>query len=227
MNSKPRLAVLASGTGSNLRALIEAVESGQLEAEIALVVSNRRSGALEVASRAGIEGLYLPLADTKDSQLRHRYTDELTRLLKARNIDLVIMAGWMLVLTEEIFEAFPNRVINLHPALLPDGPEDWVISSSGHRLPALRGAKAVQMALELGLPVTGSTVHYATPKVDCGPVIDRVEVPIRPGDTPETLHGRIKEAEHRMLPVAVAKALKHLKASSTTAGNGNSYNVQS
>lgn len=211
MTAKPRLAVLASGTGSNLQALINAVGGGQLDAEIAVVVSDRMSGALQVASRAGIEALCMPLKDLKDPRLRHSYTAELTRRLLERHIDLVVMAGWMLVLTEEIFRAFPERVINLHPALLPDGPEEWVVSPSGHKLPALRGPKAVEQALKSKLPVTGSTVHYATPTVDCGPVIAQIEVPILPGDTPETLHQRIKEAEHKMLPMAVANVLRRLQ----------------
>ncbi len=207
---RSRLAVLASGSGSNLAALLQAIDNGQLDAEVAVVVSNKLSGALEIAHRAGIEALYLPLTDLKDPELRHQYTRLLTEHLLQRRIDLVVMAGWMLVLTEEIFDAFPQKVINLHPALLPDGPEDWVISPSGHWLPALRGAHAVRQALELGLPVTGSTVHYATPTVDCGPVIARVEVPILPDDTVESLHARIKQAEHRMLPQAVAEALRRL-----------------
>ncbi len=213
---RPRLAVLASGAGSNLQVLIEAIRDGQLEAEVALMVSDRPCGAMEIARRAGIETLHLPLRDLKDRQLRHAYTKELAQHLVDRRVDLVIMAGWMLVLTDEIFQAFPNRVINLHPALLPNGPGEWVTSPSGHRLPALRGPKAVEMALKLGLPVTGSTVHYATPLVDCGPVIAQVEVPIERDDTPESLHRRIKEAEHKMLPMAVAEVLRRLEQGSDT-----------
>lgn len=190
-----RLAVLASGSGSNLQALIDAGSAGDLLAEIAVVVSDRADAyALQRALQQRIPAIYLPLRRGED---RRPWAARLAALLSAFDPDLLVMAGWMKIMPAEFVERF--RIINQHPALLPGDDSDVYVTSSGVRIPAIRGAHAVRDALALGLPVTGCTVHWVTPEVDAGPVLGRVELPVLPGDTEETLHERIKEQERRLL----------------------------
>lgn len=205
-----RLAVLASGSGTNLQALLDAAASGALPAEIAVVVSDRKeAGALRRAAAAGVATVFLPLPDRRASIARERYGCRLGSVVAAFTPDLVVLAGWMLVLTPSFVDRFPGRIVNIHPALLPDDGGQDVETSLG-RLPALRGARAVRDALARGLPVTGATVHYVTARVDAGPVILRQEVPIYPGDDEARLHERIKRVEHNLLPRAVTMALAAL-----------------
>jgi phosphoribosylglycinamide formyltransferase-1 len=205
-----RLAVLASGSGTNLQALLDAAASGALPAEIAVVVSDRvEAGALRRAAGAGIATVFLPLPDRRASIARERYDYRLARVVAAFEPDLVVLAGWMLVLTPSFLDRFPGRIVNVHPALLPDDGGQDVETSLG-RLPALRGAGVVRDALARELPVTGATVHYVTASVDDGPVILREEVPICPGDDEARLHERIKRVEHGLLPRAVTMALATL-----------------
>ena len=128
---------------------------------------------------------------------------------------MYVLAGWMLILGEPVLDRFPGRVVNVHPALLPDGSDDQVQSSCGP-IPVLRGAHAVRDALQQGLPVTGATVHVVTPVVDTGPVLLREEVPILAGDDQERLHARIKQVEHELLPRAVGLALANQEAKEST-----------
>jgi phosphoribosylglycinamide formyltransferase-1 len=148
----------------------------------------------------------LPLADRRDARLREAYDRQLADVVAAFAPDLIVLAGWMLVFTQPFLDRFPGRIINIHPALLPDDGETEVIASCGV-LPALRGPRVVRDALTLGMPLTGATVHYVTLAVDAGPAIVREEVPIHSGDDEETLHERIKSVEHQLLPRAVAIAL--------------------
>ena len=209
----PRIAVLASGSGTNLQALLDAVACGTLQAEVAVVVSDRvDAGALRRAATAGVAAVSLPLADRNDPDVRQAYDHRLAEVLRAFEPDLIVLAGWMLILTSEFLDSFPARIVNVHPALLPDGGGSEVISSHGC-LPALRGPRAVRDALRQRLPATGATVHYVTTAVDSGPVILREEVPILPDDDEIRLHQRIKSVEHRLLPRAVAIALAALFAS--------------
>lgn len=202
-----RLVVLASGSGTNLQALIDAIGRGELEAEIAAVISERPdAGALGRAVAAGIPALTLPLADRRDPAIRVAYDRDLASVVDSMRPDLVVLAGWMLICGTAFLERFPGRIVNVHPALLPDGEASEVATSRG-RLPALRGARAVAEALRRELPLTGATVHYVTSAVDAGPLIAREEVPILPGDDETRLHERIKCAEHRLLPRAVSLAL--------------------
>lgn len=203
-----RIAILASGSGSNAQALIDAVRAGDLPVEISAIVSDRpESGALQRAANAGIAGVSLPLGNRRDVQQREAYDCQLADVVAAFHPDLVVLAGWMLILTPAFLDRFPGKIINVHPALLPDVGEDEVLASCGP-LPALRGARAVRAALRLGLPLTGATVHHVTTDVDSGPVILREEVPILPGDVETRLHERIKAVEHRLLPRAVAMLLE-------------------
>jgi phosphoribosylglycinamide formyltransferase-1 len=208
-----RIAVLASGSGTNLQALLDATGCGMLEAEVAVVVSDRAdAGAVRRAAAAGVATVSLPLADRRDAVVREAYDRRLAAVIGAFEPDLIVLAGWMLILGPRFLDTFPGRIVNVHPALLPDGDAVEVLTSHGH-LPALRGPRTVRDALRQRLPATGATVHYVTSVVDCGPVILREEVAILPDDDEAGLHERIKSVEHRLLPRGVAMALAAVSAS--------------
>jgi phosphoribosylglycinamide formyltransferase 1 len=199
-----RIAVLVSGSGSNLQALIDALESKQLPgAEIVLVVSNKADAyGLQRALHHKLPSIYLPWRQRAEAEAK------LTSLLTLFQADLVVLAGWMRIFNAEFITHFAGRIINLHPALLPDdGMGNTYTTSDGTVIPVFRGLHVVKHALEAGVKVTGSTVHYVTPEVDAGPAICRAEVKIEDGDTEETLHERIKEAEHQLIVEAVKKVL--------------------
>ncbi|MCD6059664.1 MAG: phosphoribosylglycinamide formyltransferase [Thermomicrobiales bacterium] len=192
----PRISVLASGSGTNLQALLDATACGTLRAEVAVVVSDRPdAGAIQRAAAAGVAAVSLPLANRRDPVAREAYDRRLAEVLRAFAPDLIVLAGWMLIFTPSFLETFPRRVVNAE-----------VLTSHG-RLPALRGPRAVRDALRRRLPVTGATVHYVTTTVDSGPVILREEVPVLLEDDEVRLHERIKSVERRLLPRAVAMAL--------------------
>jgi phosphoribosylglycinamide formyltransferase 1 len=208
-----RIAVLASGSGTNLQALLDAAACGTLEAEVVAVVSDQaNTGALRRAAAAGVAAISLPLADRHDPVVRQAYDRLLAEMLRAFEPDLIVLAGWMLILTPELLGRFRGRIVNVHPALLPEGEGIEVLSSQG-LLPALRGPRVVRDALRRRLPVTGATVHYVTTAVDSGPVILREEVPVLPDDDEVRLHQRIKSVEHRLLPRAVTMALAAVSTS--------------
>ena len=195
-----RLAVLVSGSGSNLQALIDAIESQELTGvEIALVVSNRADAqGVQRALKHRIPTIYLPWKVKEEGEER------LASLLALFHIDVIVLAGWMRILTPNFISRYPHRILNLHPALLPErGQGDTVMTSDGSIIPVFRGLHVVQHALDAGVPVTGSTVHYVIPDVDAGPMLIRAEVSIQEGDTEETLHERIKAVEHKLIVEAV------------------------
>lgn len=221
-----RLGVLISGSGSNLQALIDAIENQQLPGvEIALVVSNKADAyGLQRALKHKVPAIFLPWRHNVGAQFiapppwrpdvgaqfiappvgMAESESRLTALLHLFQVDLVVLAGWMRILSPAFLEQFPRHVINIHPALLPDdGTGSTFITSDGKQIPVFRGLHAVHQALDAGVKVTGSSVHFVTPEVDAGPVICREEVAIREGDTEETLHERLKEVEHRLLVEAV------------------------
>jgi phosphoribosylglycinamide formyltransferase 1 len=209
----PRIAVLASGSGTNLQSLLDATACGALQGEVAVVISDRAdAGALRRAEVAGVAAVSLPLGERRDPVARAAYDRRLAEVLRAFEPDLIVLAGWMLILTPAFLDAFPGRIVNVHPALLPDRGGDRVLTSYG-RLPALRGSRAVRDALRRRLPATGATVHFVTNEVDSGPVILREEVPVLSDDDEVRLHARIKAVEHRLLPRAVAMALAEVLAS--------------
>jgi phosphoribosylglycinamide formyltransferase-1 len=182
---KTRIGVLVSGSGTNLQKIIDGIERGYIPAEIAVVASNRSDAyGLERARRHNIPTAVL---DPKSFPGRLEYDLELVRLLKGYDIDLVVMAGYMLVVSAEFIDAFDGLVMNLHPALCPAFP----------------GAHGVRDALAYGVKVTGVTVHFADAGVDTGPIILQEPVPVLDGDTEETLHDRIHQAEYRLFPEAV------------------------
>ncbi len=191
-----RLAVLISGYGSNLQAIIDAIAAGRLDAEIAVVASNRREAfGLTRAERAGIPTLYVPLKPYSDAgRPRELYDAELAQQVAAFAPDLVVLAGWMHVLSPTFLDRFPGRVLNLHPAL----PGQFA------------GTHAIQRAYDAFLrgeiDHTGVMVHWVVPEVDAGPVIASAEVPIQPGDTLDDLEARIHTVEHRLLVEAIALA---------------------
>jgi phosphoribosylglycinamide formyltransferase-1 len=202
-----RLAVLIGGGGSALQALIDA-ERGRaysntpLQATVAVVVSHRaEAGGLRRALGARVAAVYLPppVGRRRTPAAVAAYEERLVEVLRAFAVDLVVLAGWMLIFTPRFLDAFPGAVVNIHPALLPDDGGETVLLADGRTLPAFRGAHAVEDALAAGVDVTGATVHYVVPAVDAGPVLRRAEVPVLPGDTVEALHARIKEVEHRLL----------------------------
>ena len=154
-----RLAVLASGSGSNLQALLDATRCGELAAEVAVVVSDRAgAGALDRGADAGVATVLLPLAGRRDAAERAAYDRQLVEVVAAFVPDLVVLAGWMLILSPVFLERFPGRILNVHPALLPDGVGPEVLTSQG-MLPALRGRRVVRDALRERLPVTGATAR--------------------------------------------------------------------
>ncbi|SRR5581483_1004409 len=195
-----RLAVLVSGTGSNLQALIDAIESKELaDVEVVLVVSNKAGAAgLHRALKHKLPAIFLPWKQRGLAEAR------LTELLRIFEVDIIVLAGWMRIFSPEFTAQYPQRIINLHPALLPDnGTDDTYTTSNGSVVPALRGLHVVQRAIDAGLTITGSTVHFVTPEVDAGPAICHAEVPIEADDTEETLHEKIKREEHRLIVEAV------------------------
>jgi phosphoribosylglycinamide formyltransferase-1 len=195
-----RIAVLVSGSGSNLQALIDAIESGNLpDSEITLVVSNKANAmGLQRALKHRLPAIFLPWQNRIQSEVR------LAEILRLFQVDLIVLAGWMRILSADFITQFPRRIINLHPALLPPtGQGETYTTSDGTVIPVFRGLHVLQAALDAGLPVTGSTVHYVVPEVDAGPVICQAEVPIEHGDSVEILQERIKKQEHKLIVDAV------------------------
>lgn len=178
-------AVLCSGSGTNLQAIIDSVKSGYIQANLALVVSdNKDAYALVRARNAGIETVVL---NPKEFRSRDDFDNEIIKHLKERKISLVILAGFMRLLSASFIKAFKDKIINIHPALLP----------------AFKGTHAVRDALEYGARVTGPTVHFVDEKVDHGPIILQKVVEIKDNDTEETLLERVHAEEHRIYPEAI------------------------
>ena len=183
------LGVLISGRGSNLKAIIDAIEQRRLDASIAIVISNRADApGLDHARRAGIATLVI---DHKPFKSREDYDRVLVKELKDRGVALVCLAGFMRLLSPVMVAAFPNRILNIHPSLLPKYP----------------GLHPQQQALDDGATVSGATVHLVNTKLDAGPVVLQREVPVLPGDTERTLADRILQAEHALYPDAIAAVL--------------------
>ena len=191
--NKTRIAVLVSGGGTNLQALIDAQMRGELGGgEIALVLASKPGVyALERAANAGIEGRVLARKEYADADA---YTEALVATLTKANIDLVVLAGFMIIIGEGMYKAFPNRIINVHPALIP--------SFCGQ---GFYGLHVHEAALAKGVKVSGATVHFVTPECDAGPIILQKAVDVMEDDTPETLQKRIMtQAEWKILPEAVS-----------------------
>jgi phosphoribosylglycinamide formyltransferase-1 len=180
-----RVGVLISGEGTNLQAIIDAIERGALRADIRIVVSNKANArGLERARRHGIDAKVI---EHRRYPSREDFDRALAATLQARGVELVVCAGFMRLLSPAMLRAFPNRIINIHPALCPAFP----------------GVDAQKAALDYGVRFTGCTVFFVTEGVDDGPVIIQAVVPVHPEDNEETLSARIRAEEHRILPEAI------------------------
>ncbi len=195
-----RIAILISGSGSNLQALIDARAAGQLPVEIALVLSDRPDAyGIQRALNNKIPAVCIPLVRPHDPDTRAAWEIRLADLINLFAPDLVVLSGFMRVLSPAFLARCQAPAINQHPALLPDDGGEVVYTSNGSVVPALRGAHVVTDALRLGLPITGCTVHRVTSRVDDGPILARTEVVILADDTEASLHTRIKEEEQRLV----------------------------
>jgi phosphoribosylglycinamide formyltransferase-1 len=182
---RPRIAVLISGRGSNLQSIIDAIAMGALDARIAVVISSRADAAgLTRARDAGIEALCVPTHEYPDRDACDR---AIVERLRARDVDLVCLAGFMRLVGRPLLEAFPNRILNIHPSLLPAFP----------------GLHAQRQAFEHGVLITGATVHLVTDDLDAGPIVLQGAVRVLDDDTLETLTARILAEEHRVYPEAI------------------------
>lgn len=203
-----RLVVMISGSGSNLQALIDAQQHGDLAASIAAVVCDQpKALGIQRALAARLPLVCIPLAKGID---RTAWATQVADVIAAFQPDMVLMAGWMRVMPAPFVERWSPNLLNQHPALLPEDTADTYTLSDGRTIPAIRGAHAVRDALALGVPITGCTIHRVTPAVDVGPVLARVEVPVLLDDTETSLHERIKVQERQML-VDVLNALAATK----------------
>lgn len=184
-----RVAVLASGRGSNLQAIIDGIEASQVQASIVAVISNKKdAAALERARKHGLKDLFVdpkPFAGQPDS--REAYDRALLAILQQHDVELVLLAGYMKIVTAVLVNAYANRMMNIHPSLLPSFP----------------GLDVQKKAIEWGCKLAGCTVHFVTEGVDEGPIILQAAVPILDSDSPETLAARILVQEHKLYPRAV------------------------
>jgi len=184
-----KIAVLGSGKGSNFRAILNAAMAGQLKIQPVLAISDHpEAGLLSLAENLGVATQVV-----SEPKFRTRLSDEvearLVEDIRASGAELIVLAGWMRLVKSPMLEAFPRRIINIHPSLLPAFP----------------GLEAWKQALSAGVEKTGCTVHFVDGGMDTGEIIAQSEVPVLPGDTAETLHARIQEAEHRLYPEVIAR----------------------
>ncbi|MCS6925933.1 MAG: phosphoribosylglycinamide formyltransferase [Candidatus Binatia bacterium] len=185
MTARLPLGVLISGSGTNLQAIIDRIAQGTLDAEIRMVISNRSDAyGLTRAQRHHLPTLVI---SHKDFPSREAFEAELVTALQAAGVELVILAGFLRVLSPFFIRAFPQRILNIHPSLLPAFP----------------GLHAQRRALESGVRITGATVHFVDEEVDHGPIIIQAAVPVYPDDTEDTLSARIRVQEHRIYPLAI------------------------
>ena len=207
----PALVVAVSGGGSNLQALNDAIAEGRLPARIALVISDRPDcGGVQRALNQRIPVCAVPFPRKATPVQRAEWERTIVALICALQPDLVLLSGFMRILSAPALSALPMPVINQHPALLPADGSDVVVLRDGRTIPALRGAHVVRDALALQLPVTGCTVHTVVPEVDRGPVLANHEVVILPDDSEETLHARIRAVEQPLLIATLQVLLKNL-----------------
>lgn len=186
---KFRLGILGSGKGSNFQAILSAIQAGGIEAEVAIVLSDVESaGILNIAREARIPAWYIAELKWK-TKLSPEVETSLVARLREADVDLVVLAGYMRMIKAPMLEAFPNRIINIHPSLLPAFP----------------GLQAWKQALDAGATVSGCTVHYVDGGMDTGKIIEQKQVTVIQGDTPESLHARIQVAEHELYPSVVRR----------------------
>lgn len=185
LGTKLKLAVFISGRGSNLQAIVDACNNTNFPAEISLVLSNRPDAkGLDIAK---IESIPYEIVDHKNFETREKFEAEMQTRLQNYEIDLIVLAGFMRVLTPFFIDAWPQKIINIHPSLLPD----------------YKGTNTHARVLADGKAETGCTVHYVVPDVDSGEIIAQSTVPVQPDDTPETLAARVLKEEHKLYPAAI------------------------
>jgi len=180
-----RLGVLVSGRGSNLVAILDAIRRGRLRAEVAVVISDRpEAPALQLARARGCPAVTL---DPKSAPTREQFDQTVADTLRQHGVELVVLAGYLRIITPALIEPFRHRIMNIHPALLPSFP----------------GLKAQWQAVEAGVKLAGCTVHFVTEEVDRGPIIIQAAVPVRPGEREASLARRLLKQEHRIVPRAI------------------------
>ena len=187
-----RIGVMASGSGSNFEAIAAAIAQGSLNAQLVLLIYNNPGAkVLERAQRLGVPSVLL---DHRQFENREALDDAIVAALREAGANWVVMAGWMRRVTQRLISAFPQRILNIHPSLLPSFP----------------GVRAVEQALAAGVKIAGCSVHHVELVVDSGPIVMQAAVPVLPDDTVESLPARIPVQEHRIFPLAIALAAGHL-----------------
>jgi phosphoribosylglycinamide formyltransferase-1 len=189
-----KLGIMASGSGTNFEAVAQAIDEGKLKADIKVLIYNNREA--KVRSRAEQWQIPAVLLDHREYKQRKALDRAIVTTFKEYGVEWVVMAGWMRVVTGVLLDGFPNRLINIHPSLLP----------------SFKGIRAVEQALQAKVKIAGCTVHLVTSEVDSGPILIQAAVPVFPDDTAETLHARIQVQEHKILPQAIAIAAKQYYA---------------
>jgi len=193
-NKPLKLGIMASGNGSNFAAIAEAIKAGKLNAKIQVLIYNNPDAYVKVrAKNWGITSIFFNHRDYKN---REEFDAKITDILQKNDVDWVIMAGWMRLLTPVLIDAFPDKIINIHPSLLP----------------SFKGVRAIEQALAAKVKITGCTVHLVCLEMDSGPILMQAAVPVLEDDTPETLHQRIQIQEHRILPAAITLAAQRQAA---------------
>lgn len=190
LDKPARLGVMASGSGSNFEIIAQQIEKGKLNAQIPVVVYNIPEA--KVKEKAAKHNIPTVLLNHKNFKTREDLDEAIIKTFRENNVEWVIMAGWMRIITNRLLNAFRHRVINIHPSLLP----------------SFKGIRAVEQAIDAKVKITGCTVHFASLEVDSGEILMQAAVPILAEDTPETLHARIQVQEHIIFPKAIALAIK-------------------
>ncbi|MEM9927631.1 MAG: phosphoribosylglycinamide formyltransferase [Cyanobacteria bacterium P01_D01_bin.50] len=190
-SSKPlKLGIMASGNGSNFEAIAQEIQNGQLNAQIQVLIYNNADAYAAVrAEKLNIPSL---LINHRDYKHREELDKQIVQTLHSKDVEWVIMAGWMRLVTRVLIDEFPNKIINIHPSLLP----------------SFKGVRAVEQAIEAQVKITGCTVHLVSEEMDSGKILMQAAVPVLPDDNPDTLQARIQIQEHRILPHAIALAAK-------------------
>ncbi|MEA5574707.1 phosphoribosylglycinamide formyltransferase [Calothrix sp. UHCC 0171] len=184
-----KIGILASGNGSNFEAIAQAIESGQLNAEVRVLIYNNPDAY--AAKRAENRNIPAVLLNHRNYNKREDLDVAIVDILQQNEIEIVVMAGWMRIVTQVLINKFPNRIVNIHPSLLP----------------SFKGSRAIEQAFLSGVKITGCTVHLVSLEVDSGEILMQAAVPILPNDTLDSLHARIQVEEHKILPAAISLML--------------------
>ncbi len=196
-----KLGIMASGSGTNFEAIAQAIKNGQLNAQIQVLIYNNPDAYAAV--RAANWNVPAVLLNHRDYSSREEFDRQIVQTLQQYDVGWVIMAGWMRLVTQVLIDAFPDKIINIHPSLLP----------------SFKGSRAIEQAIATGVKITGCTVHLVCLEMDSGPILMQAAVPVLPDDTPATLHARIQIQEHKILPQAIALAAQKAQIG-TKAGTG-------